>query len=203
MKAFVALCAVYVVTAAPAFLPGGWRVIVQPAAHDRVEVYYQPASADLLRSSEGIGPFLRAWEAAQRRAETHPHDLAPPYVLHKPYRLVAPYVTARGRALAASPISGTHWSGRRHVSYRIVPRVRPAENSHAELKALMEEEPGPIAEPAVSAMGIRPELNRVVLRADTFDQELRRRLATRYGRLVTLEWDPAGYTIRTIDLRRR
>ncbi|MDA0635464.1 hypothetical protein OUY22_18745 [Nonomuraea sp. MCN248] len=196
LKTIFALLAVYVVTAAPEFLPGEWRLIVQPATKDRVEVYFQPVHPVLLRSFEGIEPFHRAQEAAQRRAETYPHDLAPPYILHEPYRLVAPYVTARGRELAAQPISGIHWSDGRRVPYLIVPQVRPAANSHAGLKALMEEEPGPIVEPAVSAMGIRPKLNRVVLRADTFDQDLRRRLATKYGKRITIAWDPSGRVIR-------
>lgn len=195
LKTIFTLVALYVVTAAPEFLPGEWRVIVQPATNDAVEVYYQPVSPVMLRSYEGIEPFLRAQEAAQRRAETHPHDLAPPYILHDPYRLITPYVTARGRELAAPPISGVNWSDGQRIPYRIVPQVRLAENSHAELKALMEEEPGPIGEPGVFAMGIRPELNRVVLKTNTFDQDLRRRLAKRYGGLITLEWDPFGQPV--------
>lgn len=77
-------------------------MIVQPAANDAVEVYFTPVDLVLLRSYEGIEPFSRALEIAQQRAETYPHDLAPPYILHEPYRLVAPYVTARGRELATS-----------------------------------------------------------------------------------------------------
>ncbi|MEU8104393.1 hypothetical protein AB0C18_11800 [Nonomuraea muscovyensis] len=199
LKMIFALLTVYVVTAAPEFLPGEWRVIVQPATSGRVEVYYQPVHPVLLRSYEGIRPFQRAQETAQRRAEAYPHDLAPPYILHAPYQLVAPYVTARGRELAAPPISGTDWSDGQHLPYRIVPQVRPAENSHAELKALMEEEPGPIEEPGVWAMGIRPELNRAVLKTNAFDQEMRHRLATKYGKLVALEWDPSGEAIYSID----
>jgi hypothetical protein len=106
LKAIFTLFAVYAVTAAPAFLPGEWKVIVQPATEDAVEVYYQPVSPVLLRSYEGIRPFQRALEAAERRAKAFPHDLAPPYILHEPYRLIAPYVTTRGRELA-SPLIGT------------------------------------------------------------------------------------------------
>ena len=62
LKAILALFAVYAVTAAPAFLPGEWKVIVQPATEDAVEVYYQPVSPVLLRSYEGIRPFQRALE---------------------------------------------------------------------------------------------------------------------------------------------
>ncbi|WP_219498734.1 hypothetical protein [Nonomuraea ceibae] len=192
LKAILALFAVYAVTAAPEFLPGGWRVIVQPATSDAAEVYYHPVSPVLLRSHEGIEPFQDAQQAALRRAELHPHDLAPPYILYEPYRLVAPYVTARGRALASPPISGVSRSDGKPVPYVIVPQVRPAENSQAELTALMEAERGPIDEPEVWGMGIRPELNRIVLQTNAFDQGLRRRIAKQYGGLVTIEWDPSG-----------
>ncbi|MEV0149286.1 MULTISPECIES: hypothetical protein [unclassified Nonomuraea] len=195
LKLIFMLVVLYAITAAPEFLPGEWRVIVQSSTDDAVEVYYQPVSPALLRSYDGIGAFQRAQETAQLRAEAHPHDLAPPYILHEPYRLVAPYVTPRGRELAAPPISGVSWSDGRGVPYRIVPEVRPAENSHAALRALMEEEgPWPLDEPGVSAMGIRPELNRVVLETNTFDQDLRRRLARKYGGLVAVDWDPFGET---------
>lgn len=190
LKMIFALFAVYAVTAAPEFLPGELRVIVQPATDDAVEVYYQPVSPVLLRSYEGIGPFRRGLEAAEQRAKTYPNDLAPPYILHEPYRLVAPYVTARGRELASPPISGVNPSDGKFIPYTVVPQVQPAENSQAKLTALMEEEPGPISEPAVVRMGIKPELNRVVLEANSFDQELRRRLAKHYGGLITIEWDP-------------
>ncbi|MEV0351592.1 hypothetical protein AB0H88_37970 [Nonomuraea sp. NPDC050680] len=190
LKTIFALFAVYAVTAAPEFLPGEWRVIVQPATDDAVEVYYQPLSPVMLRSYEGIGPFLRGLEAAERRAKNHPDDLAPPYILHEPYRLVAPYVTARGRELALPPISGVNPSDGRFIPYTVVPQVRPAKNSQAELTALMESDGGPIDEPEVFSMGIEPELNRVVLRTNAFDQDLRRRLAKHYGGLIAIEWDP-------------
>ncbi|MBN6058410.1 hypothetical protein JYK22_41200, partial [Nonomuraea sp. RK-328] len=191
LKMIFTLVAVYLVTAAPEFLPGEWRVIVQPATDDAVEVYYQPVSPVMLRSYEGIGPFRRGLEAAERRAATYPHDLAPPYILHEPYRLVAPYVTARGRELASPPVSGVNWSDGKPVPYKIFPQVRPAENSQAALTALMnQEDDDPIDEPEIFGMGIKPELNRVVLKANAFDQDLRRKLSERYGGLVTIEWDP-------------
>jgi hypothetical protein len=68
-------------------------------------------------------------------------------------------------------------------------KSRP-QNSQAALQALHEMEGGPIEEPAVFAMGIEPELNRVVLRTNTFDQDLRHRLARQYGGLVVIGWDP-------------
>ncbi|NUW33390.1 hypothetical protein HTZ77_18425 [Nonomuraea sp. SMC257] len=160
LKMISTLLAVYAITAAPEFLRDEWRIIVQPATDDAVEVYYQPVSPVMLRSYEGIGPFLRGLEAAERRARTYPYDLAPPYVLHEPYRLVAPYVTARGRELAAPPISGVNRSDGKSVPYTIFPRVRPAENSQAALTALMQDGAGAIDEPEVFGMGIEPELNR-------------------------------------------
>ncbi|MEV4062662.1 hypothetical protein [Nonomuraea dietziae] len=190
LKTIFALFAVYAITAAPAFLPGQWRVIVQPATEDAVEVYYQPVSPVKLRSYEGIRPFHRALEAAERRAKAYPRDLAPPYILHEPYRLIAPYVTMRGRELASPLISGVDSPDGVSTSYAVMPQVRPAENSLAALQALMEMEGGPIDEPEVFGMGISPELNRVVLQTNTFDQDLRRRMAKRYGRLVAIEWDP-------------
>jgi hypothetical protein len=190
LKTIFALFAVYVVTAAPEFLPGELRVIVQPATDDAVEVYYQPVSSVMLRSYEGIGPFLRGLEAAEQRAKTYPNDLAPPYILHEPYRLVAPYVTARGRELASPPISGVNPSDGKFIPYTVVPQVRPAENSQAALTALMESDGGPIDEPEVFGMGIEPELNRVVLETNAFDQDLRRRLAKQYGGLIAIEWNP-------------
>ncbi|WP_433214492.1 hypothetical protein [Microtetraspora malaysiensis] len=184
------LFAVYAVTAAPEFLPGEWRLIVQPATSDAVEVFLQPISPVMLRSYEGIGPYQRALEAAERRAAAHPRDLAPPYILHEPYRLVAPYVTAQGRELAAPPISGADWPDGKYVPYRVVPQGRQVKNSQAELTALAEMEGGPIEEPEVLSVGIEPELNRVILGANTFDQDLRHRLAKRYGGLVAIKWEP-------------
>ncbi|MGN9783061.1 hypothetical protein ACTMTF_16635 [Nonomuraea sp. ZG12] len=200
LKVIFVLFAVYAVTAAPAFLPGEWRVILQPATDDRAEVYYQPVSTVHLRSYEGIGPFLRALETAERRARTHPYDLAPPYILHGPYRLIAPYVTARGRELAAPRISGVNLSDGAWIPYAIVPQVRPAENSQAELVAVTEDREGgrPIDEPEALGMGIDPELNRIVVTTNTFDQELRRRLAERYGGLVVIAWDPFARPLRNL-----
>jgi hypothetical protein len=190
LKAIFALLAVYAVTAAPAFLPGEWRVIVQPATEDAVEVYYQPVSPVMLRSYEGIRPFRRALEAAERRAKAHPYDLAPPYILHEPYRLIAPYVTMRGRELASPLISGVDWPDGVTTPYAVMPQVRPAENSQAALQALMKRGRGLMDGPEALGMGISPELNRVILKTNAFDQGLRRRLATQYGTLIAIEWDP-------------
>ncbi|MET8002892.1 hypothetical protein [Nonomuraea glycinis] len=191
LKAILTLFAVYAVTAVPVSLPGRWRVIVQPAADDAVEVYYELRSP-APRSAVSIGPFYQAIQAAQRRAEIYPHDLAPPYLLYAPYRLVAPYVTPRGQELAAPPISGVDWSYGKPIPYRIVPQVQLVRNSQAELTTLTEdrEHPRPIDEPEVLGMHIEPELNRVVVETDSFSQDLRRRLAKRYGGLVTIDWDP-------------
>lgn len=169
-------------------------MIVQPAANDAVEVYFTPVDLVLLRSYEGIEPFNRALEIAQHRAETYPHDLAPPYILHEPYRLVAPYVTARGRELAMPPISGEYWSSGKSVRFRTVPQLRLVENSQAELKTLMEKDGGPLEETESSlSMGIEPELNRTVLRVNAFDQDMRHRLARQYGGLIAVQWEPFAH----------
>ncbi|MEU8355759.1 hypothetical protein AB0C27_07055 [Nonomuraea sp. NPDC048882] len=199
VKMIFALVAVYAVAAAPAFLPGGWRVIVQPATEDAVEVYYQPVSPERFRSYEGIRPFQRALEAAERRVEAHPYDLAPPYILHGPYRLIAPYVTERGRELASPLISGMDWPEGVATPYAVVPQVRPVVNSQAELRALVLMRGWVFHEPAVLGMGIEPELNRVVISTNAFDQGLRHRLAREYGsRLVVVEWDPLARPMRLL-----
>ncbi|MFI6733215.1 hypothetical protein ACIBI9_09820 [Nonomuraea sp. NPDC050451] len=192
LKMIFALFVVYVVTAAPLFLPGEWRVVVQPATDDAVEVYYEAISPVLVRSYEGIEPFNRAQEIARLRAEAYPDDLAPPYIAHGgSYRLIAPYVTMRGRALASPVISGAYWSEGKRVTYEITPEVRPVENSQAALTRVAESD-GPIREPAALGMGIRAELNRVVLETDAFDQDLRRRLADQFGGLIVVQWNPFG-----------
>jgi hypothetical protein len=78
--------------------------------------------------------------------------------------------------------------------------VRPAENSQAELVAVTEDREGgrPIDEPEALGMGIDPELNRIVVTTNTFDQELRRRLAERYGGLVAIAWDPFARPLRNL-----
>ncbi|MBE1586056.1 hypothetical protein ACFPOI_44865 [Nonomuraea angiospora] len=192
LKMIFALFVVYAVTAAPLFLPGEWRVVVQPATDDAVEVYYEAIPPVLLRSYEGIEPFNRAHEIARLRAETYPDDLAPPYIAHGgSYRLVAPYVTTRGRALASPVISGAYRSEGKRVTYEIVPEVRPVANSQAALSRAADGD-WPIREPGAFGTGIRAELNRVVLEANAFDQDLRRRLADQFGGLIVVQWNPFG-----------
>ncbi|MEV3984508.1 hypothetical protein [Nonomuraea sp. NPDC049758] len=184
------LLLVYAVTAAPLFLPGELRVVIQPATTDAAEVYYEPVSPVMLRSYEGIEPFNRAQSLAEQRAEAHPDDLAPPYIAHGgPYRLVAPYVTARGRALAAAVLSGTYWSEGRQVRYDIVPEVRRVTNSQAALSRVFDADELQ-DEPAVLSGWIDEEANRVVVETNTLDQDLRHRLAERYKGVVAVKWDP-------------
>ncbi|MGW4801018.1 hypothetical protein ACWEPC_52220 [Nonomuraea sp. NPDC004297] len=198
LKMIFVLLVVYAVTAAPLFLPGELRVVVQPATADAVEVYYEPVSPVMLRSYEGIEPFNRAQMLAEQRAEAYPDDLAPPYIAHGgPYRLVAPYVTARGRALAAPVLSGVYWDEGRQVRYDIVPEVRQVANSQAALNRAFHED-GLLDEPAAFGAGIDAETNRVVVETNTFDQDLRHRLAERYGGLVAVMWDPLARPLRLL-----
>lgn len=173
------LFVLYAVAASPAFIMDGFRVIIYPATHDAAEVYLQPVEPVLVRSFVGIEPYNLAAEVADKRAAANPHDLAPPYILHDPYRLVAPYITPRGRQLAAAPI------------FSIVPETPRARHSLAQLEGLMNAEHGPMeVEPDLFAMSVEPELNRVVVETNVLDQGMRRRLARTYGDLVTIHWDP-------------
>ncbi|WP_127934129.1 hypothetical protein [Nonomuraea polychroma] len=163
LKMIFMLLVLYTITAAPLFLPGELRVVVQPATDDAVEVYYEPVSPVMLRSYEGIEPFNRAQAIAEQRAEAYPDDLAPPYIAHGgPYRLVAPYVTARGRALAAPALSGAYWSEGKQVRYDIVPQVRRVANSQAALRRVLDGD-GLLDEPGALGMGIDAKVNRVVV----------------------------------------
>lgn len=192
LKLIFALAFLYVITAAPAFQLREWRLIVYPASVEAAEVYFQPISPVMFRSYEGIEPFNRAFIAAEQRAEAYSHDLAPPYIRHDPYRLITPYVTERGRELAALPLAVEYWSEGKIVRYRIVPKVEQVKNSHAELWTLLEKEDGgPLDETdAPLGMGMYAELNRVVLEVNTFDQALRHRLAAKYGGLIAIKWSP-------------
>ncbi|WP_433519287.1 hypothetical protein ACQP2T_29425 [Nonomuraea sp. CA-143628] len=193
LKIIFMLLLVYAVTAAPLFLPGELRGVIQPATNDAAEVYYEPVSRVMLRSYEGIEPFNRARILAEQRAEAYPDDLAPPYIAHGgPYRLVAPYVTARGRALAAPVLSGAYWSEGKQVRYDIVPEVRRVANSQAALSQALDGEDELLDEPSALGAGIDTESNRVILETNSFDQDLRHRLAQRYGGLVVVKWDPFG-----------
>nr|SBO95991.1 hypothetical protein BN4615_P5507 [Nonomuraea gerenzanensis] len=188
-----ALLLAYAVTAAPVFLPGELRVVVQPATPDGAEVFYEPFSPVLLRSYENIEPYNRAQLLAAQRAEAYPDDLAPPYIAHGgSYRLIAPYVTERGRALATPVISGVYWDQGQRVRFDIVPEVRRVANSQAELSRLFEGGPDLLDEPGVYGASIDEEANRIVIETNIFDPDLRHRLAERHGGLVMVKWDPFG-----------
>ena len=68
--------------------------------------------------------------------------------------------------------------------------VYRSDTTTTELRALMEPEDNPIDEIELLSMGIAPELNRVVLRMNWFDQDMRHRLAREYGGLVVIDWNP-------------
>ncbi|MEV4380940.1 hypothetical protein [Streptosporangium sp. NPDC049644] len=202
-KLIFALVFLYAVTAAPPFQLRELRLIVHPASKEAAEVYFQPIHPVMLRSYEGIEPFNQAFIAAEQRAEAYSHDLAPPYIRHGPYRLVTPYVTERGRELAALPFAGTYQSEGKTVSYRIVPQAEQVKNSHAELRALLEREgDDPLDETEASlSMGIYAELNRVVLEVNAFDQNLRRRLAAKHGGLIAIQWSPFEERLKLLPLK--
>ncbi|GGK65678.1 hypothetical protein Ppa06_21870 [Planomonospora parontospora subsp. parontospora] len=192
LRAFVALLLLYGITAAPAFLLPG-KVILQHATAESVEVHWEPPDVLDEPYDSRIEPYNHALGLAQDRAEAYPEDLAPPYLLRHPWRLVAPHASARGRELAAAPLRGVSWPDGVRTPFTITPEVRQARNSTAELMAVMELDPGPLADERVFGAGIDPERNLVVLDVNAFDQGLRRRLAREYGSdLVALRWDPFG-----------
>ncbi|MBG0816950.1 hypothetical protein [Planomonospora sp. ID82291] len=191
-RSFAVLLLLYGITAVPAFLLPG-KVILQHATAESVEVHWEPP--DILDEpyDSRIEPYNHALDLAQGRAEAHPDDLAPPYLLRHPWRLVAPYTSAHGRELAVAPLRGVSWPNGVRTPFTITPEVRRARNSTAELMAVLELDPGPLADDRVFGAGIDPERNLVILDVNAFDQELRRRLAREYGSdLVTLRWDPWG-----------
>ncbi|MCG5215722.1 hypothetical protein [Streptosporangium sp. KLBMP 9127] len=69
----------------------------------------------------------------------------------------------------------------RRVRFDIVPEVRRVANSQAALSWAFDGGPGLLDEPGSLGAGIDEEANRVVIETNTFDQDLRHRLAKRYG----------------------
>ncbi|MEV0613680.1 hypothetical protein AB0I81_10195 [Nonomuraea sp. NPDC050404] len=198
LKMIFILGLVYAVTAAPLFLPGELRMIVQPATADAAEVYFQPVSPGMRGSYKDLGRFIRALQIAEQRARAYPDDLAPPYIAFgSPHRLIAPYVTVRGRALASPVISEAYWSEGKRIRYDIVPEVRRVAHSQTALSRTVSREHWPLAEPAAHSMWIDEKTNRVIIQTTTFDQALRRRLAQRYGGVVAVKWAPFEQPIRS------
>ncbi|GIH94654.1 hypothetical protein Psi01_52840 [Planobispora siamensis] len=187
------LSVIYVITAAPVFLVAG-RVILQHATPEAVEVFMElPGRLPGESYDSRIEPFNHALDRAAERAEAHPEDLAPPYLLRHPWRVVAPCVSPRGHELAAAPLTGVAWPDGLRTPFTIVPEVRPARYSHAGLMAVMDADPGPFGDDRIHGAGIDAERNLVVLDANGFDQELRHRLARNYGsERVSLRWEPWG-----------
>ncbi|GAA3160023.1 hypothetical protein GCM10010466_58590 [Planomonospora alba] len=193
LRLLLTLLVLYAVTAAPAFLLPG-KVILRHATPEAVEVHWEPP-VDLLDEpyDSRIEPFNHALSLAMDRAEAHPEDLAPPYLLRHPWRVVAPHVTPRGRGLAAAPLSGTAWPDGVRTPFTITPETRRVRHGVAEFDALMEADPGPMADDRIFSAGVDAERNLLVLDTSAFDGELRRRLAREYGSdLVALRWDPWG-----------
>lgn len=117
LKVVLTLFVLYAVAALPEFLfLMANRTIVQPATPDAVEVFVErPGTLDEPYDAR-IEPFNHALALADERAEAHPEDLAPPYLLRHPWRLVAPYVSSRGHELAAAPPAA--WPGPTRCGHR-------------------------------------------------------------------------------------
>lgn len=181
----------YLALAAPVFLPGDWRLVVQPATPDAAEVYVEPLNwLDFWVWSVDIEPFNHALDPAEELALKHPRDLGPPYLIYeRPFRLVFPYTTVTGKALAAAPITVWLWHDGRMNRYVIVPEIRRVRHGIGELRAIQE---GMTLDevPGLLSVGVDAEHNRVQIQANRFDQEVRRRLALAYGDKVAIKWTP-------------
>ncbi|WP_424530031.1 hypothetical protein ACOZ38_10720 [Sphaerisporangium viridialbum] len=200
LRVIVTLLVLYALTLGPAS-PVSGRLVVEPATSETVEVFTMDWS-DFLNEpyNSRIEPFNHALDAAMQRVEAHPKDLAPPYLLKRPYRLVAPYITERGRALAAAPLSGVAWPDNVRTPFTIIPVVRQVRHSQAELEAVLDAVVSPAGDPRILGGGIDAERNRAVIEVNDVDLRLRLRLAQEYGSdLVAIQWSP-GDTRRYLNV---
>ncbi len=174
--------------------PASGRLVVERATSEAVEVFTEDVAAFLNEPYDSaIEPFNHALDAAMRRVEGHPKDLAPPYLLKRPYRLVSPYITERGRALAAAPLTGVAWPDHVRTPFTIIPVVRQVRHSQAELDTVLDAVMSPPDDPRVLSGHIDAERNRAVIEVNDVDLRLRRRLAQEYGSdLVAVLWSPGG-----------
>ncbi|SIS12260.1 hypothetical protein SAMN05421833_12947 [Microbispora rosea] len=181
----------YALTLGPAS-PVSGRFVVERATPEAVEVFTMDWSDWLKEPYDSrIEPFNYALDAAMQRTEAHPKDLAPPYLLKRPYRLVAPYITERGRALAAAPLTGVAWPDHVRTPFTIIPVVRQVRHSKAELEAVLDALMSPAGDPRILGGHIDVERNRAVIEVNDVDLQLRRQLAQEYGSdLVAIQWSP-------------
>lgn len=185
------LFVLYALTLGPAS-PAAGRLVVERATSETVEVFTRDLSGFLNEPYDSrIEPFNHALDAAMQRVEADPEDLAPPYLLKRPYRLVAPYITERGRALAAAPLTGVAWPDNVRTPFTIIPVVRQVRHSRAELEAVLDAVVSPAGDPRITGGGIDAERNRAVIEMNDVDLRLRRQLAQEYGSdLVAIRWSP-------------
>jgi hypothetical protein len=195
----LALFVLYSVTLGAAS-PVTGRLVVERATSEAVEVFTVDWAAFLNEPYDSrIEPFNYALDAATQRVEAHPKDLAPPYLLKRPYRLVAPYITERGRALAAAPLTGVAWPDHVRTPFTIIPVVRQVRHSRAELETVLDAVMSPADDLRVLSGYIDAERNRAVIEVNDVDLRLRRRLAQEYGSdLVAVQWSPGGTPIRLV-----
>ncbi|GIH66597.1 hypothetical protein [Microbispora siamensis] len=191
LRVILAMFVLYALTLGPASpVPG--RLVVERATSEAVEVFTMDLTDFLDEPYDSrIEPFNHALDAAMQRVEAHPKDLAPPYLLKRPYRLVAPYITDRGRALAAAPLTGVAWPDQVQTPFTIIPVVRQVRHSRAELEAVLDAVMSPPDDPRILSGHIDAERNRAVIEVDDVDVRLRRRLAREYGSdLIAIQWSP-------------
>ncbi|OPG08065.1 hypothetical protein [Microbispora sp. GKU 823] len=191
LRVILAMFVLYALTLGPAS-PVSGRLVVERATSVAVEVFTMDLTDFLDEPYDSrIEPFNHALDAAMQRVEAHPKDLAPPYLLKRPYRLVAPYITDRGRALAAAPLTGVAWPDQVRTPFTITPVVRQVRHSRAELEAVLDAVMSPPDDPRILSGHIDAERNRVVIEVDDVDVRLRRRLAQEYGSdLIAIQWSP-------------
>ncbi|WP_433425280.1 hypothetical protein ACQP1V_20275 [Microtetraspora malaysiensis] len=191
LRAILTLSVLYALTLGPAPMVSG-RVVVERATSGAVEVFTMDWTDFLNEPYDSrIEPFNHALDEAMQRVEAHPKDLASPYLLKRPFRLVAPYVTERGRGLAAAPITGVAWPDQVRTPFTIIPVVRQVRHSRAELEAVLDAVMPPGGDPRILAGHIDAERNRAEIEVNDVDLRLRRRLAQEYGSdMVAILWSP-------------
>ncbi|MEV7807387.1 hypothetical protein AB0O28_31015 [Microbispora sp. NPDC088329] len=194
LRVILTVFVLYALTLGPASQVSG-RLVVERATPEAVEVFTEDVAGFLNEPYDSrIEPFNYAMDAAMKRVEAHPKDLAPPYLLKRPYRLVSPYITERGRALAAAPLTGVAWPDHVRTPFTIIPAVRRVRHSRAELESVLDAVMPPGGDPRILSGYVDAERNRAVIEVNDVDLRLRRRLAREYGPdLIAVQWSPGTH----------